>query len=229
MISNTSDTVEQIKFLMRVSAADISESFHKTRNRQASNTRNRRRRVRRTCAAGGLIKLHQVIRDARHIVHIGDLGGQGFSTVGARPHPHRLTLTFTLTATREGCLELLTEFPWRKTGTEKSSQPCWNLIYLQFVLLKTCFYCKSDFLHVQHSAVLCMLVQWHARLWICTLSRETLEGSQSTADYKLTTEEVVDDGISRTVGIYEPVGEREPCVHSLSVISILETPKDSIF
>lgn len=54
-----------------------------------------------------------------------------------------------------------------------------------------------------------------------------LQGSQSMADYKLTTEEIVDDGISRTVGIYEPVGESEPCIHGFSVISILETPEDS--
>lgn len=54
-----------------------------------------------------------------------------------------------------------------------------------------------------------------------------LEGGQITADCKLTTEEIVDDGIRRTVGIYKPVGESEPRIDSLSVISILETPKDS--
>lgn len=36
----------------------------------------------------------------------------------------------------------------------------------KFVWLKTCFHCKSDFLYLQHSAVLFMLVQWHARLGI---------------------------------------------------------------
>lgn len=72
------------------------------------------------CAAASRIKLHQVIRDARHIVHVGDLSGQGFSTVGACPH--RLTVSITLTTTGESCLELPAEFPWRKTGI-KSSQP----------------------------------------------------------------------------------------------------------
>lgn len=54
-----------------------------------------------------------------------------------------------------------------------------------------------------------------------------LEGSKIMTNHKLTAQEIVDDRISRTVGIYEPVGEGEPCIHSLSVISILETPKDS--
>lgn len=99
---------------MSGSPGDFTKAVHFI-NQQASNTRNRRRRARCMCAAGELIKLHQVIRDARHIVHVHDLSGQGFSTVGAgpRPRPHRLTLTVTLTATGEGGLELLAEFPWR--------------------------------------------------------------------------------------------------------------------
>lgn len=68
----------------------------------------------------------------------------------------------------------------------------------------------------------CQIMNLHAFTW-----NGPLEGSQITADYKLTTEEIVDDGISCTVGIYKPVGESEPCIYGLSVISILETPKDS--
>lgn len=47
------------------------------------------------------------------------------------------------------------------------------------------------------------------------------------AGYKLTTEEVVDDRICCTVGIYEPMWESEPRIHCLSVICVLESPKNS--
>lgn len=68
----------------------------------------------------------------------------------------------------------------------------------------------------------CQIMNFHA-----FMRNGPLEGSQKKADYKLTAEEIVDDGISCTVGIYEPVGESEPRIHGLSVISIPETPKDS--
>lgn len=43
----------------------------------------------------------------------------------------------------------------------------------------------------------------------------------------LTTEEIIDDGVSRTVGIYKPVGEGEPGIHCLSVVCVLESAKHS--
>lgn len=69
--------------------------------------------------------------------------------------------------------------------------------------------------------MMCQIMNLHAFIW-----NVLPEGSHIT-DYKLTAEEIVDDGISRTVGIYKPVGESEPCIHGLSVISILETPQNS--
>lgn len=65
----------------------------------------------------------------------------------------------------------------------------------------------------------------HALIWICPL--EGSEEPRLKADYKLTAEKIVDDGISCTVSIYQPVGESEPGIHGLSVVSILETPKHS--
>lgn len=47
------------------------------------------------------------------------------------------------------------------------------------------------------------------------------------ADYKRTAEEIVDDWICCTVGIYQPMWESKPCIHCLSVICVPECPKDS--
>lgn len=44
---------------------------------------------------------------------------------------------------------------------------------------------------------------------------------------RLTTEEIIDDGISRTVGVYQPVREGEPGVHRLPVVGVLKRPEDS--
>lgn len=49
----------------------------------------------------------------------------------------------------------------------------------------------------------------------------------SGIDYKLTTQEVVDDGVCCTVGIYEPMWESEPSIHCFSIICVFEGPKDS--
>lgn len=66
----------------------------------------------------------------------------------------------------------------------------------------------------------------------CVLStrgqwRTHTTGLSGEAGYKLTAEEIVDDRICCTVGVYEPVWESEPCIHCLPVISVLESPKDS--
>lgn len=47
------------------------------------------------------------------------------------------------------------------------------------------------------------------------------------AGCRLTTEEIIDDRICCTVGVYEPVWEGEPRIHRLSVVSVLKRPKDS--
>lgn len=44
---------------------------------------------------------------------------------------------------------------------------------------------------------------------------------------RLTTEEIIDDGICCTVGVNEPVWEGKPGVHRLSVIRVLKRPEDS--
>lgn len=50
---------------------------------------------------------------------------------------------------------------------------------------------------------------------------------QTGKGWKLTTEEIIDDRICCTVGVYQPVWEGKPGVHRLSVIRVLKCPEDS--
>lgn len=172
--------------------------------------------------------LHQMIWDTRHIVHVGHLGGKGLSTVGARPGPgpHRLTLTFALTTTREGCFELLAKFPWRKTQIQamaSDSYSIWKIWRVKKPLSSWLAFIGNFSLEMSFSISNSdsKLAYFHI-----TLSTWGQQRTQITGDSKLTTEEIVDDGISSTVGVYEPMGESEPRIHGLSVISILETPEN---